>query len=194
MAKRKIYNSILDKPLQPYSLYEPLKKIGFFNEKDQFIQNLYQKEIRERENALYEYFGLKRPKHIDPTTQQLIKQMAIKLGFIGFTEKGDIKKPGKPSKWNDIYGLIFFLRVKSQLYKKPNIPLRQAIDIVRRQHYKDSLDTLYTRYSELQKNKNSLGYFIYILLKNIFSAKGYTDESKSIAYGYIAEHFNNTEL
>lgn len=170
MAKRKLYGNILDIPLSP-TLAATLIKGAEFAAK----QN--HEELEEREKALFNYYGLKRPEFIDLTTRSLIKKLAIDNGIIGFIEKSAIKKPGRPNKWYGETGILLYAQTKLMLLKYPGISLRDAINRTRTKYkYKEDINSLYTRYNEIIKNNHSSISGVIELLNNFFAKNILTKE------------------
>lgn len=150
MAKRKKFGNILDVPM---------------SDKDD--------NIIARERALYEYYGLKyNIRYMSGDTHTLIYKMARELKIPGFMNEKEVLKPGKPPKWTGLIATKFLIQVRIIQLEKPNISLRNAIEITRRKYnYEYSLESLYVRYSEIQKNNNDaiikiMKFFIDALNKN----------------------------
>lgn len=133
--KRKKFNSVLDTPIDIYS-----KNVS--------------EDLKEREKELFKLYHLERPEFLTNSTRILIMQMANDLKIKGFKPAHLAKSPGKPQKWLGAEGWILYARVQLYIQKHPNTSLREAIDNIRRKHYKDyTLNTLYSRYCEIQKTQ-----------------------------------------
>lgn len=166
MAKRKEFGNILDIPIN-------------------FSSPTFDQDIKDREIALYNHYGLKRPNNIDKDSQQLIHQLCKELKIQAFIPLNKKAVVGRPNKWNNTYGLIFSSRV--DLYKKqnPSKSLRECIDFIRRQYYqKIKLDTLYVRYNEIIKkeHKNTITNE---LVKYIVSSDNFSKDSKISVLDFI---------
>ena len=169
MAKKTTKDSILNTPiLETEKLY-----ILNDNDKDKTL-DAYDTELKKREIALYESYGLQRPEIIEPHTRALIKNMARELNIRGFYQTNEVKEPGAPQKWKSYDGALLWARVELEKMEHKNLSLRNIIANViksKRDDYKlkfrmgattikstkseDTLilDNVYKRYAEIIKSK-----------------------------------------
>ena len=83
-----------------------------------------------------------------------VRSLANDLKIKGFKPAHLAKSPGKPQKWLGAEGWVLYARVQLYIQKHPNTSLREAIDNIRRKYYKNyTLNTLYSRYCEIQKTQ-----------------------------------------
>lgn len=176
MAKRKTFGNLLDKEF-PIILGE--------NAVDKFFS-----ELTEREKLLFEYYGIERPENIPHQARVLIIKMAQNAGIIGFMELPP--KVGKPNLWAGKYGKLFWVRVKLQIYKKPTVSLRNNISIVKNKYdYKEPLDSLYVRYSEVCKNIEI--QFIDKLMARLIESPEYTCNTSEEVLLHLASMLENDD-
>lgn len=165
MAENTSKNNILNTPILE------TEKLFYLNRGNkQKTLDVYDKELKKREIALYESYGLKRPDILDAHTRTLIKNMARELNIRGFYQTNEVKEPGAPKKWKSYDGALLWARVELEKMKNKNIPLRNVIanvikanpndyklktrmsaKIIKSTKNEDTLilDTIYKRYNDI---------------------------------------------
>ena len=170
MAKRTIKDSILNTPILE------TEKLYILNDNDENkTLDAYDTELKKREIALYESYGLQRPEIIESHTRALIKNMARELNIRGFYQTNEVKEPGAPQKWKSYDGALLWARVElKKLNATSKQSLRSIIASVIREHPKDYhlkhrtgaktlkstkkpddllIDIIYKRYEDIIKSK-----------------------------------------
>lgn len=108
------------------------------------------KKFIEKEHALYNYYGL------EYIPYQNARALSIAMACEKFKcFKSPCKKVGRPAKWKGEEGIKLYLRVILKGMEYPEDSRRTLINKVKTQYkYKGSVDTLYTRFDEIKKDKN----------------------------------------
>lgn len=171
MAKRKQFGNILDVSLtDPFTLKITLE--------DQKVAALaHEQELTEREQALFEHYGINFPSaEIPKEARDIIRKMAQDLRIQGFSFQEEIKKSGRPCKWTYTEGALLLLRVQITRMENPSLSIRSAISIIKNKYnYKYSVNTLYVRHKEAQKTENVHGivkfYNMHKKLNNLDNAE-----------------------
>lgn len=184
MAKRKQYGNILAVPLTDlFSL-----KIDL--EDKEAAALAHEQELTEREQALFEYYGVSFPSaEIPKEARKVIRKMAQELKIQGFFFQEEIKVPGRPCKWIYTEGALLLIRVQITRMEKPSLSLRSAISIIKNKYnYKYSVNTLYVRYKEAEKSGNVRGivkfYNMYKKSNNLSNAEFLRFVEKDILQGW----------
>lgn len=177
MAKRIRYGGILDMPrsgllgLSTLKLTEGLKILN--------------QEMKEREEALFAHYGLKRPKRLDEATRELINKMAHDLNITGFLRMDEIKHVGQPQKWPLFSGLLLCIRVEIFQTEHPKCSIRETFREIRQLYkYEQSADALRVRYYEARRSSFVEGSFsLFNAMKSNpkISKKKYIEALKTVA-------------
>jgi hypothetical protein len=149
MGKRPIKDSVLDRPLPPKVFIEGLRKISPAVAHDTLDSCLVEKE-----QALFEKYGLVRPKKLPKVVREFIQKMAVEYGIVGFMHREEVKTPGQPTKWLGNDGVLLYNRVEQHKAKFPKKTKLTDImkDIKAEYGYKESAENLYTRYYGMLDN------------------------------------------
>lgn len=106
----------------------------------------------DREKALFEHYGLERPKDLDPVARKLIQEMAKKLNFVGFMDFTKVKKVGHPDKWMGRDGLLLVELAEKYKAKNPKMTWKDVMKRVKKDlKYDGTAENLYIRYRGILK-------------------------------------------
>lgn len=122
-------------------------------ENDKF--NIFDEEYKEREKALFKYFGLEFVEIQQPEVRELVHRLAIKHGFKGFA----IRPFSSNNEWKGKKGLILFLRMHIERLKLQQANKRCdfrtcAGNIANKnypEYFNNDSDSIYTRFQEAKK-------------------------------------------
>ena len=108
------------------------------------------KKFIEKEHALYNYYGL------EYIPYQNARALSIAMACEKFKcFKSPCNKVGRPAKWKGKEGIKLWIRIILKGFEHPKDSQRTLINKVKTQYkYKESLDTLYTRFNEIKKDKD----------------------------------------
>jgi len=146
----KILNTkIVIKP--PYNDDISWNALGFKGNKFSILDADY----KEREKALFTYFGLEFVEIQQPEVRELVHRLAIKHGFKGF----DIRPFSSDNEWNGKKGVILFLRMHIERLKLQQANKRHdfrtcAGNIANQNYpgYSQNPDSIYSRFQDAQKD------------------------------------------